>query len=277
MISQRTLSRTVQVDGSGLHGNRPVRLTLQPAEADSGVVLCRTDLRPVAEIRVCLEHLLTDSVPVTLGRDGVRVSGVGQLLTALSCLGIDNARVELDGPELPLLDGEAGFIVRLIQSAGVERQPAGKRFIRVLRRVSVSDEDRFAQLEPFDGFSISLGMDFEVSAGRVETCYSEIDFASGSLADALSAAARSVAEAGGENRTVDAEHAATVLRHRALNVIGDLYLLGRTLVGAFTGYGAGHALNIRLLEQIRAQPSAWEEISFEQEALNPISYLGPVG
>ena len=285
MIRQRTLRKPVQVMGVGLQSGRRVRLTLHPAAVDSGIMFRRIDLPGAPEVGAGRGNLLDDAVSTTLARDGAVVSGVEHLLAAFSGLGIDNVRVDLDAPEVPVLDGGAGLFVYLIQSAGIAQQRAAKRFIRILQKVAVEEGGRRAVLEPFDGFKVTLGIDFESSDGVAETRFAGIDFATASFARELqrlrelpasghlhaAEAGRDPAPGGGGEDYVE-----QMLRHRVLNVIADLYLLGRSMIGAFSGHGVGHALNIRLLGELSAQPSAWEEIVFEQESLNPISYVSPV-
>lgn len=277
MIRQRTLKNAVQASGRGLQSGCEVQLTLQPAAVDSGIVFRRVDLQGSPEIKAGRESLLEDFSGTTLGRDGIRVGGVEHLLAAFSGLGIDNARVDVDAPELPLLDGGVGLFLYLLQSAGIAQQAGGKRFIRILSPVAVEQDGRHASLEPFDGFKISLGVDVESSSGVVETRFAGIDFASPAMLRELWMSGSHAP--GGAGLSVAGEgvhdHVEQVLRQRVLDVIGDLYLLGRSMIGAFSGHGAGHALNNRLLGELLAQPSAWEEIIFEQDALNPISYLGP--
>ena len=263
----------MQAVGSGLQSGRRVRLTLHPAAADSGILFRRVDLPDTPAVRAIRDNLIDDPSSTALGRDGVLATGVEHLLAAFSGFGIDNVRVDLDAAEMPVLDGGAGLYAYLIQSAGLAQQPAAKRFLRVRRPVAVTDGNQYARLEPFEGFKVSLAIDVQSTSGAVETRSGGIDFAAGGFAQEL----QRVRALPGVDRelAVDTteERVEQFLRHRVMSVIGDLYLLGRSLIGAFSGRGAGHALNRRLLAELSAQPSAWEEIVFEQEALNPISYI----
>ncbi|MCB1662703.1 MAG: UDP-3-O-[3-hydroxymyristoyl] N-acetylglucosamine deacetylase, partial [Pseudomonadales bacterium] len=161
MIGQRTLKNTIRATGVGLHSGEKVYLTLKPAPADTGIVFCRTDLDPVVEIPALAENVGETTLSTTLMKGGARVDTVEHLLSAMAGLGIDNAYVELSAAEVPIMDGSAGPFVFLIQSAGIQEQPVAKKFIRIKRKVKVTDGDKWASFEPFDGFKVTFTIDFD--------------------------------------------------------------------------------------------------------------------
>jgi UDP-3-O-[3-hydroxymyristoyl] N-acetylglucosamine deacetylase len=226
---------------------------------------------------------------------------VEHLLSAFAGLGIDNAYVDVSAPEVPIMDGSAGPFVFLIQSAGVEEQPAPKRFIRIKKSVEVRDGDKLARFEPFEGFKVTFGIDFDHPAFNESGQASTIDFSSTSFVKEVSRARtfgflrdiemlreRNLALGGSMDNAIVVDDYRVLnedglryedefVKHKILDAIGDLYLLGHSLIGAFNGYKSGHALNNLLLNQLIAQPDAWEEVTFEQEdARIPISYMSPV-
>lgn len=300
MIKQRTLKNTIRATGVGLHSGEKVYLTLKPAPADTGIVFCRTDLDPVVQIPALAGNVGKTTMSTTLIKGDVKVDTVEHLLSAMAGLGIDNAYVELSAPEVPIMDGSAGPFVFLIQSAGLEEQEVPKKFIRVLREVSISDGDKSATFVPFDGFKVSFTIDFDhpAFAGRTQTA--SVDFSSTSFVKEVSRArtfgfmrdiqylrSQNMALGGSmENAIVVDEF--TVLnedglryedefvKHKILDAIGDLYLLGNSLIGEFRGVKSGHELNNRLLRLLIEQKDAWEVVTFEDYSQAPISYVRPL-
>jgi len=301
MIRQRTLKNIIRATGVGLHTGEKVYLTLRPAAADTGIVFRRVDMDPPVDIPAKAEFVGDTTLSTTLTKDGVSVSTVEHLLSALAGLGVDNVYVDVSAPEVPIMDGSAGPFVFLIQSAGVEEQYAPKRFIRVLETVEVRDGDKLARFEPFEGFKVQFAIDFDHPAMEGNLRQSEIDFSSTSFVKEVSRARtfgflRDI-EKLRENGLVlggSMENAIVVddyrvlnedglryedefVKHKILDAIGDLYLLGRSLIGAFSGYKSGHALNNRLLKELMARPEAWEMVTFEEEGeAVPISYMQPL-
>jgi len=301
MIRQRTLKTVIRATGVGLHTGKKVLLTLRPAAVDTGIIFRRVDLDEPVDIPACAQNVGDTRLSTTLERDGVRISTVEHLLSAFAGLGIDNAYVDVSAPEVPIMDGSAGPFVFLIQSAGVEEQGAPKRFIRIKKRVEVRDGDKIARFEPFEGFKVSFGIDFDHPVFNEASQSATIDFSSTSFVKEVSRArtfgflrdlemlrARNLALGGSMDNAIVVDDYRVLnedglryedefVKHKILDAIGDLYLLGHSLIGAFSGYKSGHALNNRLLKELIAQRDAWEEVTFEREgAPVPISYMTPV-
>jgi UDP-3-O-[3-hydroxymyristoyl] N-acetylglucosamine deacetylase len=299
MIKQRTLKNVIRATGVGLHTGEKVYLTLRPAAPDTGIVFRRVDLDAPVDIPAKAENVGDTRLSTTLVKDGARISTVEHLLSAFAGLGIDNAYVDVSAPEVPIMDGSAGPFVFLIQSAGVEEQNVAKRFIRIKRPVEVRDGDKVARFEPFDGFKVSFGIAFDHPAMSDGRCRSEIDFSSTSFVKEVSRARtfgflrdiemlrdNGLALGGSMDNAIVVDDFRVLnedglryedefVKHKILDAIGDLYLLGHSLIGAFSGYKSGHALNNHLLKTLIAQPEAWEEVTFEDAAQAPISYMQP--
>jgi len=299
MIRQRTLKNVIRATGVGIHSGEKVYMTLRPAAVDAGIVFRRVDLAEPVDIRATAENVGETTMSTTLVNGGAKVSTVEHLLSALAGLGIDNAYVDLSASEVPIMDGSAGPFVFLIQSAGIEEQNAPKRFIRIKKTVTVKDGDRWARFEPFNGFKVGFCIDFDHPAFPKSTSQAEIDFSTTSFVKQVSRARtfgfmrdiemlrerRLVLGGSMDNavvlddyRVLNADglrYEDEFVKHKILDAIGDLYLLGRSLIGAFYGYKSGHYLNNQLLHALRAQADAWEEVTFEDEASAPISYAHP--
>ena len=300
MIRQRTLKNVIRATGVGLHTGDKVYLTLRPAAPDTGIVFRRVDLTEPVEIPASAENVGDTQLSTTLEKDGVRISTVEHLLSAFAGLGIDNAYVDVSAPEVPIMDGSAGPFVFLIQSAGVEEQNALKRFIRIKKSLEVEDGDKRARFEPFEGFKVSFGIDFDHPVFSDEVQFATIDFSSTSFVREVSRARtfgflreiemlreRNLALGGSMDNAIVVDDYRVLnedglryedefVKHKILDAIGDLYLLGHSLIGAFSGYKSGHALNNKLLKTLIANPDAWEEVTFEDEGgLAPVSYISP--
>ncbi|MGB5451950.1 MAG: UDP-3-O-acyl-N-acetylglucosamine deacetylase, partial [Sedimenticolaceae bacterium] len=285
--------------GVGLHTGEKVYLTLRPAAPDSGIVFRRVDLDSPVDIPAKAENVGDTRLSTTLVKDGVRISTVEHLLSAFAGLGIDNAYVDVSAAEVPIMDGSAGPFVFLIQSAGVEEQNVAKRFIRIKRPVEVQEGDKTARFEPFNGFKVSFGIDFDHPAMSTESRRSVIDFSSTSFVKEVSRARtfgflrdietlrdNGLALGGSMDNAIVVDDFRVLnedglryedefVKHKILDAIGDLYLLGHSLIGAFSGYKSGHELNNRLLKALIAQPDAWEEVTFDDADRAPISYMKP--
>lgn len=296
MIKQRTLKNTIRATGVGLHSGKKVYLTLKPAPADTGIVFCRADLDPSVEIPARAENVGETTLSTTLMKDGVRIDTVEHLLSAMAGLGIDNARIELSCSEVPIMDGSAGPFVFLIQSAGLEEQDAPKKFIRIKREVSVEENGKKATFLPFDGFKVSFEIDFDHPAFKKHTQSATIDFSSTTFVKEVSRARtfgfmREIEYLRSKHLTLGGslDNAIVVgddgvmnedglryedefVKHKILDSIGDLYLLGHSLVGEFIGYKSGHALNNKLLRTLLSEPDAWDMVTFEDKEKAPISY-----
>jgi len=299
MISQRTLKNVIRATGVGIHTGEKVFMTLRPAAVNTGIIFRRTDLDPVVEVPAFATHVGDTSMNTTLEHDGVRVSTVEHLMSAFAGLGIDNAYVDLSNAEVPIMDGSAGPFVFLIQSAGIEEQSAAKRFIRVLEPVEVRKDDKWARFEPYDGFRVSFKIDFNHPVFRSHQTFASVDFSTTSYLKEIARARtfgfmrdiemlreRNLVLGGSMDNAVVLDDYRVLnqdglryedefVKHKVLDAIGDLYLLGHGLVGAFSGYKSGHELNNLLLRSLLEQPSAWEEVTFDDSETTPVSYAHP--
>lgn len=299
MIRQRTLKNVIRATGVGLHTGEKVYLTLRPAAPNSGIVFRRIDLDSPVDIQAKAENVGDTRLSTTLCKDGVKISTVEHLLSAFAGLGIDNAYVDVSAAEVPIMDGSAGPFVFLIQSAGVEEQNVAKRFIRIKQPIEIHEGDKVARFEPFNGFKVSFGIDFDHPVMDEERRNSVIDFSSTSFVKEVSRARtfgflrdiemlreNGLALGGSMDNAIVVDDFRVLnedglryrdefVRHKILDAIGDLYLLGHSLIGAFSGYKSGHELNNRLLKALIAQPEAWEEVTFDDADAAPISYMKP--
>jgi UDP-3-O-[3-hydroxymyristoyl] N-acetylglucosamine deacetylase len=299
MIRQRTLKNVIRATGVGLHTGEKVYLTLRPAAVDTGIVFRRVDLPNPVEIRSCCNNVGDTRLSTTLIKDGVRIATIEHLLSAMAGLGIDNAYVDLSAPEVPIMDGSAGPFVFLLQSAGIEEQAAAKRFVRIKKPVIVRDGDKWARFEPFDGFKVGFSIDFDHPIFTRKSSSSEIDFSTTSFVKEVSRARtfgfmrdiemlreRNLALGGSMDNAIVLDDYRVLnedglryedefVKHKILDAIGDLYLLGHSLIGAFYGHKSGHELNNKLLRELLANAKAWEEVSFDDPAKAPISYAHP--
>ena len=295
MLRQRTLKSLIKASGVGLHTGQKVRMTLRPAPVDTGVVFRRVDLDVPVDIPARAESVGETRLSSCLVRGDVKVYTVEHLMSALGGLGVDNVFVDVDAPEVPIMDGSAATFVLLLQQAGLVEQAAPKRFTRVLRRVEVKDGDKWARLDPYEGYRLSFSIDFRhpvidrstqsVSIDFAETSYlKEISRARtfGFMQDVENLRENGLALGGGldnavvldEYRVLNAEglrFADEFIRHKLLDAVGDLYLLGRPLLGAFSAHKSGHALNNRLLRALLADASAYETAVFERAEEAPVA------
>lgn len=297
MIRQRTLKNVIRATGVGLHTGKKVFLTLRPAAANSGIIFRRVDLDPVVEIPANPEYVGDTSLSSTLVKDNVRISTVEHLLSALAGFGIDNAYIDLSADEVPIMDGSAGPFVFLIQSAGIEEQSSPKKFLRIKEKVRVEEDGKWAMFEPFDGFKVGFTIEFDHPVFNDNNCQAEIDFSTTSFVKEVSRARtfgfmRDVELLREKNLVLGGslDNAVVVddyrilnedglryedecVKHKILDAIGDLYLLGHSLIGAFNGFKSGHALNNALLLSLLANEKAWELVSFEDGHEAPISFM----
>ncbi|MEK9869493.1 MAG: UDP-3-O-acyl-N-acetylglucosamine deacetylase [Gammaproteobacteria bacterium] len=300
MIRQKTLKNVIRATGVGLHTGEKIYLTLRPAPADTGIVFVRVDVDPVVEIAALTDNVGDTTLATTIMRDGHRISTIEHLMSAFSGLGIDNAFVEVSGPEMPIMDGSAATFVFLIQSAGIEEQNALKKFIRVKEPVSVGDEvnanawGQSATIQPYDGFKVSHTIVYDNAV--IKEQQASVDFSVTSFVKEVSRARtfgfmqefeylreRNLAQGGSLDNAVVVDdyrilnddglrHEDEFVRHKILDAIGDLYLLGHSLIGEFTGYKSGHTENHALRQKLLQQPDAWEIVTFEDAAKAPRSY-----
>src|SRR3990172_10305363 len=299
MIKQRTLKNAIRATGVGLHTGKKVLLTLRPALPDSGVIFRRVDLDTPAEIRACPENVGDTRLSTTLVKGKVRIATVEHLLSALAGFGIDNAYVDLSASEVPIMDGSAGPFVFLIQSAGVVEQNAPKHFIRIKEKVRVTDKDKWAMFEPFNGFKVGFTIQFDHPIFNDKNSQAEIDFSTTSFVKEVSRARtfgfmrdvgllreKNLILGGSLDNAVVVDEYRVLnedglryedefVKHKILDAIGDLYLLGHSLIGEFTGFKSGHDLNNKLLRELLKDRSAWEELTFERPEQAPIAYVEP--
>ena len=300
MLRQRTLKSVVKATGVGLHSGVKVSLVLRPAQADTGVVFRRVDLARPVDLRADPFGVGDTRLASCLERDGVKVATVEHLMSALAGLGIDNIYVDVDAAEMPIMDGSAAPFVFLLQSAGIEEQGAAKKFLRVKKPVEVRDGDKWARLSPYDGFSLEFSIAFNHPAVDRSATSARVDFADqsylrevarartfGFMQDVESLRDQGLALGGSlenaivmdEYRVLNSEglrYADEFVKHKILDAIGDLYLLGHSLIGAFHGYKSGHELNNRLLRKILATEDAFELESFDGEDSAPFSFSQPI-
>ena len=297
MIRQRTLKNVIRASGVGLHTGEKIHLTLRPAKADSGIVFARSDIEDSPEIKACIDNVGDTQLSTTLEKDGIRVSTVEHLLSAVAGLGIDNLFIELSGPEVPIMDGSAGPFVFLLQSAGIQEQDVAKKFIRIKENVRVEDEDRWAEFHPYNGFKVAFTIDFDHPVFQAGPQSAEIDFSSTSFVKEVSRSrtfgflrdfeflrAQNLALGGSLDNAIAVDDQKILnedglryedefVKHKILDAIGDLYLLGHSLIGSFKGYKSGHELNNTLLRTLLNDPTAWEEVTFEEHTGDaPILY-----
>jgi UDP-3-O-[3-hydroxymyristoyl] N-acetylglucosamine deacetylase len=297
MIRQRTLKNVIRATGVGLHTGEKVYLTLRPAPIETGIVFRRVDLADPVEIRARPENVSDTRLSTTLESNGVRVSTVEHLMSAFAGMGIDNCYVELTAPEVPIMDGSAGPFVFLIQSAGIAEQSAPKRFIRIKKRINLADDDKWAAFEPFEGFKVSFAIDFDHPMFRNTTQNTVVDFSTtsfvrevsrartfGFMADLETMRQAGLARGGGMDNAIVLDEYRMLnddglryedefVKHKVLDAIGDLYLLGHPLIGAFSAYKSGHSLNNRLLRQLVANRDAWELMTYTDNEEAPISFI----
>lgn len=282
-----------------MHTGEKVLMTLRPAPVNTGIVFRRVDLDPVFEIRAEPHQVGDTALSTTLVRDGVRVATIEHLMSALAGLGIDNLYVDLSASEVPIMDGSSGPFVFLIQSAGIAEQSAAKRFIRILKPIEVRDEDKWVRFEPYEGFRVSFTIDFDHPVIRSHSCTADVDFSTTSYLKEVARARtfgfmrdieylrqRNLVLGGSLDNAVVLDDYRILnenglryddefVKHKVLDAIGDLYLLGRNPIGAFVGFKSGHELNNQLLRTLLADETAWEEVTYPDNDLAPISYVQP--
>jgi UDP-3-O-[3-hydroxymyristoyl] N-acetylglucosamine deacetylase len=300
MFSQRTIKKIVSTIGVGLHSGQRVELTLRPAAVGTGIVFHRVDCEPVVDLPATASMVSDTRMASVLQAQGVRVSTVEHLMSALAGLGIDNLHVDINAEEVPIMDGSAATFVYLLRSAGLEEQRAPKQFIRVLKTVEISEgegaQKKWARLEPHEGFALSFSIDFKHPAIDATAGYAEIDFADQSYTKEIARARtfgfvsevealRSMGLARGgslENAIVLDEYRVLntdglryddeFVKHKILDAIGDLYLIGKPLVARYVACKSGHAINNQLARKLLAQQDAWELITYESAEKAPAAF-----
>ncbi len=290
MTRQRTLKNVIRATGVGLHSGEKVFLTLRPAPVDTGIVFRRVDLDPVIEVPARGDLVTETTLCTGLSCGPAKVQTVEHLLSAMAGLGIDNAYVELSAAEVPIMDGSAGPFVFLLQSAGIAEQDAPKRFIRILREVEVREGDKWARFSPHDGFRLDFTVEFNHPAIPAAQSSASVDFSTARYIKEVSRARtfgfmrdleymreRNLGLGGSMDNAIVLDefrvlnedglrYADEFVRHKILDAVGDLYLAGHPIIGAYTGFKSGHALNNKLVRALLAETSAWEEVTFDAAA-----------
>jgi UDP-3-O-[3-hydroxymyristoyl] N-acetylglucosamine deacetylase len=298
MLRQRTLKSLVQATGVGLHTGQKVRMALRPAQPDTGIVFRRLDLATPVDLPARADSVGETRLCSCLVKGDAKVYTVEHLMSALAGLGVDNAYIDLDGPEVPIMDGSAAPFVLLLQQAGIEEQAAPKRFLRLKKKIEARDGDKWALLEPFEGFKLSFSIVYDHPVIEKSNTSLTVDFAQtsylkevarartyGFMQDLEDLRDSSLALGGGlenavvldEYRVLNAEglrFADEFIRHKALDAIGDLYMIGKPLLAAFSAHKSGHALNNRLLRALMADAAACEVVTFERAEEAPAGVAG---
>lgn len=288
MVRQRTLKKSVQATGVGLHTGERVDIVLSPAPANSGIVFRRTDLVPIVEIRAEAHAVQDTRLSTCLETKGIRVATIEHLMSAFAGLGVDNAFVDLSGSEVPIMDGSAGTFIFLLKSAGIVEQSAAKKFIRIKKIIEIRDGDKWVRFEPFNGFKLNFTINFahpvfssteqSVTIDLGEHSYvQDVSRARtfGFMCDVESMRAQGLALGGNLDNAIVMDEYRIInpeglrfkdefVKHKILDAMGDLYLLGHPLIGAFSGYKSGHALNNGLLRALLADELAWEFVTFNK-------------
>ncbi|MDA9556384.1 UDP-3-O-acyl-N-acetylglucosamine deacetylase [Vibrio sp.] len=301
MIRQRTLKEIVKTTGVGLHSGRKVTLTLRPAAANTGIIYRRTDLNPPVDFPAKAEAVQDTMLCTALiNEDGVKISTVEHLNAALSGMGIDNIIVEVDAPEIPIMDGSASPFIFLLQQAGIETLNAPKRFIRIKKPVRIEDGDKWAELVPFNGFRMKFEIDFDHPAIDPDEQYMQFDFSSQGFIKEISRARtfgfmRDIEYLRSQNLVLGGSFDTAIVldefrvlneeglrfdnefvAHKVLDAIGDLYMSGHAIVGEFKAYKSGHGLNNQLLKAVLQDQEAWEWATFEEEESSPVTFIEPL-
>ena len=295
-MKQRTLKESVRATGIGLHSGAKVYMTLRPAPPNSGITFRRIDLDTPVDIPADALKVTGTTLGTTLEHQQAKVATVEHLLSALAGLGVDNAFVDLTAPEVPIMDGSAAPFVFLLQSAGIEEQNAPKRFIRIRKPVEVRDGEKWVRLTPYNGFKVNLEIDFDHPVLKKHKQSASLEFSTtsflkeisrartfGFLTDIESLRERDLTLGGSiDNAVVMDEYRVLnedglrfrdeFVRHKILDAVGDLYLLGCCLIGEFTGYKSGHHLNNSLLRALLDQENHFEEVVFDDPRRSPVSY-----
>jgi len=303
MLQQRTLKTVTRAVGVGLHSGQRVELTLRPAQPDTGIVFRRVDLPVPVDIPVSAEAVTDTRMASTISRGGAKVHTVEHLMSACAGLGLDNLYVDITAEEVPILDGSSASFVFLLQSAGIELQQAPRRFIRVLRRVEVREGEgenlKWARLAPYHGYKLAFEIDFDHRVVDSTGQRFEFDLSVGSYARDIARArtfgftkdlemmrASGLALGGGldnavvmdDYRVLNADglrYDDEFVKHKILDAMGDLYLVGKPLLAAYSAFRSGHAMNNKLLRALLAQPDAFEVVSFDDEKQAPSGFVRP--
>ncbi|RLA08133.1 MAG: UDP-3-O-[3-hydroxymyristoyl] N-acetylglucosamine deacetylase [Gammaproteobacteria bacterium] len=297
MINQRTIKNPIKATGIGLHTGKKIFMSLKPAKVDFGIVFKRVDLPNPVSIPAISENVVDTTLSTTIGIGDIKISTIEHLMSALAGLGIDNLVVELSAEEVPIMDGSAGPFVFLLQSAGIVNQQASKKFIRVKKPIVVKEGDKWARFDMYHGFKVDFSIDFKHPIFNDENQKSDVKFSTTSFIKELSRARtfgfmKDIEQLRSQNLALggSTENAVVIddfrilnedglryenelVKHKMLDAIGDLYLLGHSLIGSFSGFKSGHSLNNKLLRKMLADQTSFEEISFKEKETLPISFI----
>lgn len=296
MLKQRTLKKKISATGVGLHNGQKVTLTLRPAAIDTGIVFRRTDLPGMPEIQATPDAVSDTRMCSALEKNGARVATVEHVMSALAGLGVDNVIIEVDASEIPIMDGSSGPFIFLLQSAGVVEQAAAKKFLRIKKKIEVKEEDKWVKFEPYHGFKMDFTIDFAHPVFENSSSNVKIDFADNSYIDEISRArtfgfmheveylrANGLARGGSLDNAIVLDEFRVLntdglryedefAKHKVLDAIGDLYMLGHPLLGSYTAYKSGHGLNNQLIRALLADTNAWEYVTFEDISKAPVGF-----
>ncbi len=296
MLKQRTLSTIVKASGIGLHTGEKVQISLRPAAENTGIIFRRIDLDPVQQIKALAENVTDTTLGTSIGNNNASIMTVEHLLAAFAGLGIDNALVDLHGPEVPIMDGSSAPFVFLIESAGIEEQNAVKKLLRIKKMIRVEEGDKFAEFKPYNGYRISFEINFDHPMIKKKNTNLSLDFSAltflkeisrartfGFLKEVETLRSHNLALGGSLDSAVVLDdyrilnqdglrYQEELVRHKILDVVGDLYLMGHIMVGEFNGYASGHELNNKLILKLFSDQTAWEEIEATDTRNIPISY-----
>ena len=296
MLHQRTLNKPISAAGVGLHTGQRVEMTLRPASEDIGIRFRRLDIHPAQEIQANAHNVTDTKLGTTITQNDASIMTVEHLLAAFSGLGIDNAYVDIHGPEVPIMDGSAASFILLVELAGIKEQKAPKKFLRIKKNVRVEDNGKFAEFKPYNGYRLSFQIEFEHPMIQNKLTEFTFDFSTLNFLDQISRArtfgflkeietlrANNLALGGSLDNAIVLDDYRILnqdglrfddelVRHKILDAIGDLYLMGHILVGEFNGFKSGHELNNRLIRKLYADETAWEEVQESEITDIPISY-----
>jgi UDP-3-O-[3-hydroxymyristoyl] N-acetylglucosamine deacetylase len=296
VLKQRTLSNSIRASGVGLHSGEKVNMTLRPAAKDTGIIFRRLDIEPIQQIPALAKSVIDTMLGTTIAKKNASVMTVEHILAAFAGLGIDNALIDLDGPEVPIMDGSSASFIFLIESAGIEEQNASKKFLRIKKNIRVEDGEKFAEFKPYNGYRISFEIDFDHPMIKSKLTKLSVDFSTltflkeisrartfGFLKEIETLRSKNLALGGSLDNAIvfddyrilnqdGLRYQDELVRHKILDVVGDLYLMGHILVGEFNGYKSGHELNNKLILKLYTDQTAWEEIEESEITDIPISY-----
>ncbi len=293
------MSNSIRASGVGLHSGEKINMTLRPAAKDTGIIFRRLDIEPIQQIPARAESVIDTMLGTTIAKKNASVMTVEHILAAFAGLGIDNALIDLDGPEVPIMDGSSASFIFLIESAGIEEQNASKKFLRIKKNIRVEDGEKFAEFKPYNGYRISFEIDFDHPMIKSKLTKLSVDFSTltflkeisrartfGFLKEIETLRSKNLALGGSLDNAIvfddyrilnqdGLRYQDELVRHKILDVVGDLYLMGHILVGEFNGYKSGHELNNKLILKLYTDQTAWEEIEESEITDIPISYWTP--